>query len=158
MADGVFNISKGKVAELAQRVLDNDPATALLAVHLWEGVDVADSVIKDYETVAAIEAGTLVEASFTNYAKKDITDSGEGLAVAVDQGNDRMEANFDDVTWTVAGNGANDTLVRLTISYDGPGTDVDATMPPMCFYDFDVLTDGSDITAQLDALGFFRAA
>ncbi len=158
MGDGVFNISKGKVAELAQRVLDNDPATALLAVHLWEGVDVADSVIKDYVTVAAIEAGTLVEANFTNYAKKDITDSGEGLTVAADQGNDRMEADFGDITWTTAGNGNNDTLLRLTVSYDGPGTDADATMPPMCYFDFAVVTDGSDITAQPDALGFFRAA
>ncbi len=158
MADGVFNISKGKVAELAQRVFDNDPATALLAVHLWEGVDVTDAVMRDYATVSALEAGTLIEASFTNYAKKDITDSGEGLAIAVDQGNDRLEVDANDIVWTAAGNGGNDTLVRMSICYDGPGTDVDATMPPLTFYDFDVLTDGSDLTAQFDAAGFFRAA
>ncbi len=158
MGDGVFNISKGKVAELAQRVLDNDPATALLAVHLWEGTDVTDAVMRDYATVAAIEAGVANEATFTNYAKKDITDAGDGLSIAVDQGNDRMEADFADQTWTAAGNGLNDNLLRLTVSYDGPGTDVDATMVPMCFYDFVVTTDGSDLTAQVDALGFFRGA
>ncbi len=158
MGDGVFNISKGKVAELVERVVGNDPATAILAVHLWAGTDVTDAVLKDYATVAAIEAGILNEATFTNYAKKSLTDSGEGLSVAVDQANDRMEADFDDITWSVAGNGGNDTLRRLTVSYDGPGTDVDATMVPMCFFDFAVTTDGSDLTAQLDALGFFRAA
>ncbi len=138
-------------------MLDNDPATALLAVHLWAGTNVTDAVMKDYVTVAAIEAGTLNEATFTNYAKKDLTDSGEGLAVAVDQANDRMDADFDDITWASAGNGSNDSLFRLTVSYDGPGTDVDATMVPMCFYDFVVTTDGSDLTAQVDAQGFFSA-
>ncbi len=158
MGDGVFNISKGKVAELCERVINNDPATAVLHVHLWEGTDVTDAVMRDYVDVADLEAGTLVEASFTNYANKVIADTGSTLAVAVDQGNDRMEANMDDITWTAAGNGLNDTLLRLSICYDGPGTDVDATMPMMCFYDFAVTTDGSDLTAQLDALGFFRGA
>jgi len=46
----------------------------------------------------------------------------------------------------------------LTVSYDEPGTDVDATMIPCTFYDFVVTTDSSDITAQVDPAGFFRAA
>jgi len=161
MADGVFNISKGFVNEYVQRILSNDPATAELAVHLWAGTDVTDDVMRGYETVAAIEAGILNEATFTGYAGTqplNITDTGQGLTQAVDHAADNFESDFDDITWTAAGNGANDTLHRLTVSYDEPGTDVDATMIPVCFYDFNVLTDGSDLTAQLDANGFFRAA
>ena len=157
MGDGVFNIAKGFVNEYVNRVLTNDPATALFNVHLWIGAD-ADTVMRDYATVAAIEAGGMTEASFTNYALKEVTDSGDGLTTGVDQANDRFESDFADITWTAAGNGANDSLTRLTVSYDEPGTDVDATAIPCTFYDFVVLTDGSDLTAQVDAAGFFRAA
>jgi len=75
MGDGVFNIAKGFVNEYVQRVLSNDPATAKFEVHLWEGVAITDAAMRDLVTVAAIEATTLVEANFTNYAKVDITDT-----------------------------------------------------------------------------------
>lgn len=156
MGDGVFNISAGKAAELAQRVLDNDPGTAVLRVFLWEEVE-TDANLRDLDFVATLEAGTLTEADFTNYVNVPITDSGEGLTVTVQDGSDRMEIDFDDITFTSAGNGLNNTLTRLTVAWDSPGTDVDATMENICFFDFSVVTDGSDITAQVDATGWFHA-
>jgi len=158
MADGVFNISKGRVSEYATRILGNDPAASIFTAHLWEGTDITDAAMRDLATVAAIEATTLIEASFTNYASFDITDTVGSLVVATDQANDRTEVDAADITWTAAGNGANDTLVRMTISYDAAGTHVDSGVLPCTFYDFDVLTDGSDLTAQFDAAGFYRAA
>ena len=157
MGDDVFNISKGKVGELAQRVLDNDPATAVLAVHLWTGA-ISDADLIDLDFVASIEAaGDAAESIATAYVRKLVTDSGENLLVTVTDASDKLEVDFDDITWTAIGNGTNSVLTRLTVHFDGPGTDVDATVPNLCFFDFSVTTDGSDITAQLDATGFFRA-
>ena len=153
----VFNFSKGKVGELAQRVFDNDPATAVLRIFLWTG-GIIDSVLIDLDQVADIEGdAAAAESIATAYVNKIVTDTGENLAITVTDASDKLEVDFDDITWTAIGNGTNSVLTRLTIAFDGPGTDVDATMPNLCFFDFSVTTDGSDITAQLDPTGFFRA-
>jgi len=157
MGDGVFNISKGKVAELSQRVLDNDPAASILTIHLWTGAG-TDATLEDLNTVALIEADAgFAEATFTAYVSKDITDAAGGLTVAENDTTNLMKADFDDIVWSPAGNGGNETLTRLTVSYDPLGTHVDTGVIPMTFYDFAVLTDGSDLTAQVNALGFFQA-
>jgi len=158
MADGVFNIAKGRVVEYYNRVENNDPAAAVFEVQLWAGTDIADDLLNNQDDVAAIQATTLTIATFTNYASKIITDTILAALPAPDDTANRFEVIMPDQTWTAAGNGLNDTLVRMTIAYDALGTSVDSGMIPCTFYDFDVLTDGSDLTAQFDALGFFRAA
>lgn len=154
MGDGVFNVAKGRVGELVNNVNNNTPATALLRVLLYDVGD-SDANLRDFATVAAIEAGASVEATFGSYARQDITDTQTAGAV-VDQGNDRIEVDCDDVVWTAASTGIN--IVRLVFAYDDSGSDSDAVMIPLTFHDFIVTTNGNDLTAQIDALGFYRAA
>ncbi len=157
MGDGVFNIAKGRVVEYINRVDANDPSASEIVVMLGFGA-ITDATLKDLDTVAAIIAdGGFTEATFTNYARKDITDSGVALG-SPDDTNDRFEVDLPDQTWTSAGNGTNNTLTRLITIYDSTGSAADSGLVPMTFHDFAVTTDGSDLVAQFNALGFFRAA
>lgn len=154
MGDGVFNIAKGRVGELVNNVNNNTPATAVLRVILFKTGD-TDANLRDFATVAAIIAGASLEADFASYARQDITDL-ETAGAVVDQINDRMEADCDDIVWSAATTGQ--AIARLVFAYDDSGADADAVLIPLTFHDFIVTTNGNDLTAQIDVLGFYRAA
>ena len=65
------------------------------------------------------------------------------------------DIDFPDQTFTGAGNGVNNTLTKLVTAYENAAAD--ATRIPLTHHDFAVTTDGSDLTAQFNAAGFFRA-
>lgn len=157
MADGVFNIAKGKVNAYHDRVNDNDPANSALVVVLLKTAE-ADGTLEDYDTLAALLAGSNVEADFTNYARKVLTDS-DISASAVDDSNNRREADIPDQTWTSAGGASNNTLAKLIICYDPDSTGgTDADLIPLTHHDYAETTTGGDITAVINAAGYFRAA
>ena len=75
MADGVFNISKGRVNEKTGRVANNDPANSALTIVLLKVAE-ADATVEDYDDLGAILAAMgNTEADFTNYARKELTDA-----------------------------------------------------------------------------------
>ncbi len=156
MGDGVFNIAKGRVVEYINRVDSNDPSGSEIVVMLGFGT-VTDAVLEDLDTVTAITGDSnFTEATFTNYVRKDITDTGVALG-SPDDSNDRFEVDLPDQTWSAAGNGTNNTLTRLITIYDSTGSAADGALIPLTFHDFAVTTSGSDLVAQFNALGFFRA-
>jgi len=157
MADQVFNIALGRVAELYNRVDTNDPANAVLviAVLATSGIE-TDAVLKDKDDLAAVVAGTTNEVTNTNYARKVLTDS-DIVAFAADDTNDRVDLDFPDQTWSAvaSGDGWNDALV----CYDSASTGgTDANIVPLTMHDFVVTPDGNDITLQVNAAGFYRAS
>jgi hypothetical protein len=157
MANQVFNIALGRVAELYNRVDLNDPAASALivAVLATAGIE-TDAVLKDKDDLAAVVAGTTNEATNTNYARKSLTDA-DIVAFAPDDTNDRVDLDIPDQTWigVAAGDGWNDLLV----CYDNDtAAGTDANIVPLTMHDFVVTPDGSDITAQIAATGFYRAS
>lgn len=157
MGDFVFNIAKGRAAELYNRVDLNDPANAVLVlvVLATAGIE-TDAVLKDKDDLAAVVAGTTNEVTNTGYARKVLTDA-DLVAFAPDDVNDRVDLDIPDQTWTavLAGDGFNDLLV----CYDPDSTGgTDSAIVPLTHHDFVVTPDGSDITAQIAAAGFFRAS
>lgn len=157
MGDIVFNVAKGKVNELHDRVDGDDPSPSALIVVLLKVV-ASDATLKDQATLAAVLAGGSTEADFTNYARKTLTNVDIGPSVA-DNTNDRREADIADQTWTAAGGASNNSLVKLLVCYDantGAGTDTDIV--PLTAHDFVITTNGGDITAQINAAGYYRAS
>lgn len=144
MSDGVFNISKGKVAHFAEQ--------SSLVVVLLKAAE-ADATLEDYDDMAALlaEAGN-TEADFTNYARK----TGLTGTSTVDDTNNRMDSDLADQTWSSAGGASNNTLVKAVICYSaGAG---DANLIPLTHHDFTPTTDGSDLTMKVNAAGFYRAS
>jgi hypothetical protein len=164
MADFVFNIAKGRVAELYNRVDSGDPTDSRLVVvvlNVTGGVAAEDAALIDADTLAAIEAlSNVAEVTNTGYARKYITSS-DISAISPDDTNNRMDLDIADQTWTAVS--AGDAWMKLVVCYipDGNasgGLSADSAVVPLTAHDFAVTPDGSDITAQIAAAGFFRAA
>lgn len=157
MADGVFNIAKGRVVEFHNRVNDSDPTNAELLVLLLETAE-ADSVLEDHDTLSAILAGGNTEANFTAYVRKFLTDA-DISAPTYDDANNWTQVDIGDVTWSAAGGTLDETLAKVIICYDfdGNATGNDTTIVPMTHHDFTPTTNGNDLVLQIDANGYFRA-
>lgn len=143
----VFNVAKGRVAELAKLGAAND---SLIAVVLESSGLVAEATMKDYATLDAILAGASNEQ--TTMGRKTLA----SVTVTPDHTNDRQDVDCADITWTAASGNATGLLV---ICWDGDttgGTDTDIV--PLTADAFVTTPSGVDITYSVNAAGFFRAS
>lgn len=156
MADFVHNIGKGRVAELYNRVDTNDPANSALIIVVIDANGDTDATMRDRDDLAALLGGTANEVTNTGYARKTLTDA-DLVAFAPDDTNDRVDLDIPDQTWT--GVAAGTAWTDLLVCYDPDTTGgTDSAIVPLTNHDFAVTPDGSDITAQIAAAGFFRAS
>ena len=156
MTDFVFNIAKGRVAELYNRVDSNDPTNSVLHIEVLatSGLE-AQSVLEDKDDLSAVVAGTTNIVTNTNYADIQLSDT-DIVAFAPDDTNNRVDLDIPDQTWTAVA--AGDGWSAFVVHYDSDSTGgTDANIVPCTYHDFVATPDGSDITAQINAAGFFRA-
>ena len=144
MADFVFNISKGAVAE---KIRDGATNVGLMLLKATE----ADATLKDRTDLADLlaEAGN-TEADFTNYARK----TGLTGTITVDNTNDRVDVDIADQTFTSAGGAANNTMAKVVTYYEESAAD--SGRIPLTSHDNSETTSGSDITFQMNAAGIAR--
>jgi hypothetical protein len=143
MADIVFNVALGRVAEKAA-----DGATLKLLV--LQAAD-SDAVLKDLDTVSAVLAnGSTTEATFTNYARATLG----SITVTVDDSGDTVKVDCADITFSSAGGATNNTCTDVVI-YEEVTNDSDSI--PLVMLDAAFTTDGNDVTLQFNANGFFSA-
>lgn len=159
MGNFIHNISLGRVAELYNRVDTNDPANSAIIIALLAATNVeSDATLKDMDTFAAVVAGATNEATNTGYVRKVLTDS-DITAFAPDDANDRVDLDIPDQTWTGLANDGTGAISDFTTNYDSDTTGgSDSNIVPMSQHDFAVTPDGSDVTAQIAAAGFYRAS
>jgi len=144
MADGIFNVAKGKHAELWDRVEQSDPTNAVIVVMLLK-VTEADATLQDYDTFSAILAGSNTEATATNYARVVLDDTDLSSAVAVDDANDRMSVTTPAVLWSTLGGATNNDLVKVVFGYDSDSTGgTDANIVPLYHFDVSYTTVGNN--------------
>lgn len=147
MANGVFNIARGKIAYYGGLPAANDG----IVIVVLEATE-ADDTLNNYDDLSTLLAAAgNTEATATNYARKVLT---SGITVTVDDtGNDVQVIVDSDQTWTsVTGNAFTDLLV----CYD-PDTTTgnDTTIIPLTYHDFVVTPNGGDITANFDQTAGF---
>lgn len=152
MADGVFNIAKGKAGYYATLPATND---ALIVVLLKATGLEADDTLNNYDDLAAILAAANDEADFTNYSRKTLA----SVTLTVDDTNNRADADAADFTYTSAGGATNNSVGKALICYDPDTTaGTDSSIIPLTYHDCVFTTDGTDQLIQLAAAGFYRAA
>lgn len=158
MADLVHNRAKGRLAEWAERVNANDPANAVFVIDLLATAGLeTEAVLRDKDTFADLVSGTTNFATGTGWARKTIDQAG-GLTITYDDTNDRVDVDCPDQTWTAVDNAADD-VSKLEIGYDSDSAaGTDANILPGTLHDFVIQPDGSDVTAQIAAGGFYRAS
>lgn len=143
MADFVFNIAKGAAAEKVR-----DGAANLLVLLLT--AQEAEAAAKDHDELDAfLTAAGNTEASDGSYARK----TGLTGTITVDDTNDRVDIDVADQTWTAL---AGTAITDLVVAYEESAADTGRI--PLTNHDFAVTPDGSDVTAQFNASGFYRAS
>jgi len=143
MADFVFNIAKGAAAEKFRDGAANGIVMLLTAQE-------ADAAAKDHDDLAAyLAAAGTTEKADGGYARK-VALTG---TITVDDTNDRVDVDIPDQTWSALTGAA---VTDLVVAYEEAAAD--ATRIPLTAHDFAVTPDGSDVTAQFNAAGFYRAA
>lgn len=157
MPDFVFNVAKGRVVELYNRVKSGDPANSRLVVVALATTGLeSDAILQDADTLAAVVAGTTNEATNTGYARKVLAAADLAALPAPDDTNDRRDLPLPSQTWTaVAATGGG--WSKLVVCYDPDSTGgTDADLIPLTAHDFVITPDGSDISATIT--NFYRAA
>lgn len=142
MADLVFNIAKGAVVEMFRDGAANGLMLLLSAAD-------TDDAMRDTNDIAALLATGADEVVDASYARK----TGLTGTITVDDTNNRVDVDMPDQTWTAL---AGPDTVDLVVGYENAAAD--STRIPLTLHDFVVTTDGTDVTAQLNAAGFFRAS
>lgn len=149
MADVEFNVAKGETNAYVRRVADGDPSSSRIVRRLFQTIQ-ADALLIDHATAAAILAaggGTAnVEADFTNYAP-DILDSGDLTVPTPDNVNDNQYSEVPDWVIAVAGNGTNNSIVKVIYFYLEDIADVadDTAYKPLVAYDLSFTTAGTQV-------------
>lgn len=152
MANIVFNIAKGRVGELYNRVESNDPAnSALILIPIETAGLEADAVLIDADTVAAVLAGTTNEQ--TTMGRKILTDVDLASIPAPDDTNDRGDWSLPTATWAAATGNA---ISKILVAYDADTTGgTDANLVPLTMFDFVQTPSGG--TIEMTGGVFFRA-
>lgn len=158
MANFVFNRSKGRVSEFAERVNANDPTNSVFLIRLIQSSGVeTDAVLLDKDDFAGLVSGTTDFATNTGATTKTLDQTG-GITITYDDTNDWVMVDVPDQTWTAVAT-APGAISDLVTGYDSDSTaGTDANVLPMTFHDFAVTPDGSDITAVIATGGFYKAA
>lgn len=152
MSDFVFNIAKGRVAELFNRVDSNDPTNSAIIVVPVDRGAATDATLKDLDTLSAV-LGSVTERTTGGWTRKTLTDA-DLSAIAVDDTNDRMPATIPAVLWSAVTAGA---VTDLVFCYDSDTTSgTDANIVPLVCSAFPITPDGSDV--QANAGDIFRAS
>lgn len=148
MAQLIFNVAKGKFAQLATLPLAND---ALLWIILT-GTD-TDANVRDAATLTALIALAVDEATFTGYSRQTAT----SVTVTVDQTNDRTDVDAADPSWSPT---TAQAITRIALVYDDDTTGgTDTNIIPVFVDDMALTTAVSGtLTYTVAAAGFARAA
>lgn len=153
MSDFVFNIAKGRVAELFNRVDSNDPANSAIIVVPVDRGAATDATLKDLDTLTAV-LGAVTERSTSNWSRKTLTDA-DLAAIAVDDTNDRMPVAIPNILWSPGPTAG--AVTDLVFCYDSDTTGgTDANIVPLVMSAFAITPDGSDV--QANAGDIYRAS
>lgn len=147
MADVVCNIALG-IAKYYWGLPETSDAIVVIPLEAT-GLQ-ADDALRDHDTVGDLLAASSNEQ--TTMGRKSIT---SGVTITVDDTNNRLDIDCPDQVWTGASGNA---VGALLFAYDpATGTGDDDDLIPLHKHDFSITPDGSDVTAQIDAAGIFRA-
>ena len=155
MANFVFNIAKGRVAEFYNRVDTSDPTNSVLVVVVLAttGID-PDATMIDLDTLAAVLGGSN-EVTNVGYARI-VYDDTDLTPISPDDTNDEMMVAVPDLAFGAIS--AGDQWKKVLICYDPDSTGgSDADIIPLTAHDYTRTPDGGTITIP-NPDGFFVAS
>jgi len=155
MADLVCNISKGQAVELYKRVKNGDPSACRMYLIPIAAGAVTDATLTDCDDFAAMITAGVTELSTNGWNRKTIAAADLATLPAPDDTNNRYDVDMPDQTWTAVSSG---TSTDLVLCYASVATPTNGQLQPIGVYDFAITPDGSDVVAQVNTAGYFRAS
>jgi|SRR5262245_7494123 len=154
----VFNVAKGRIAELARRVATDDPTNSVFVWVLLEASGLeADSVLIDKADLAALVSGSTNEATFSGYTRV-VQNQAIVSTPSPNNTSDTMSVDTADPSFTVSAGGGN-VIAKLVCCYDSDSTGgADSAIIPLVALSWDITPDPTTITAILNGSGFFTAS
>jgi hypothetical protein len=153
VGDFTYNVAKGRVAELYNRVDSGDPAAARLYVIPVDVAAVTDATLRDLDDFAAIITAGVTERNANGWNRKTLA-AADLAALAADDTNDRMPLDLGDQLWTPGP--TTGAVTDLIICYASVVTPTNAQLTPLTQHDYPITPDGSDVLATI--ADFFRAS
>ncbi len=119
MVARTFVVARGRINELAERVIQNDPAASILFIAYYQGTIEVDATLEAHLTKSAVDAGQTI-CDFTNYS----LDTSRALANIVRTiASTEQFITSDNLVISLAGGAVNNTITRAMLYYDdGSGT------------------------------------
>lgn len=147
-----FNIAKGRVAELYNRVKNSDPANCALVVVPIEAAGIeSDATLIDKDTLADVFSGATNEQ--TTLGRIVLTDAELAAIPAPDDGNDRNDRSLPELLWAAT---AGNAIAGFVVGYDPDTTGgADSAIVPCTAFPITFTPNGLDLV--LNASVFFRA-
>lgn len=130
--------------------------SALIVVAINDGA-VSDDAMKDFDDLAALLASAANEATNSGYARKVLTETELAAVPVPDDTNNRYELVIPDQVWTAVQT-AGGAWTGLVVCFRPNAAAADSAIIPITHHAFAVTPDGSDITADVPTLGFYRSA
>jgi hypothetical protein len=155
MADTVCNIAKGRVVEFHNRVKAGDPAAARLYIIPISAGAATDATLQDCDDFAAMVTAGITELTTGGWNRKTLV-AADLNTLTPDDTNNRFDVDIvNDQTWTAVTTG---TSTDVVLCYASVASPTNAQLLPIGVYDFAITPDGSDVTLQINAAGYFRAS
>jgi hypothetical protein len=155
VADIVANIAKGRIVEFHNRVKAGDPSTSrLFLIPIDAAAALTDDEFADSDDFAAVITAGATERTTSGWNRKTIA-AADLTALAPDDTNNRFDVDMIDQTWTAVTAGA---VTDLVLCYSSLTSPTNAQLIPLIMFDFAITPDGSDVVAQVNAAGYFRAS
>jgi hypothetical protein len=171
VANGVFNIARGKVAYYYYAVENSLVVTAAgtpaytsaadsaLVVVLLEttGLEV-DNTLNNYDDLSALLAAANNEPTGGTYARKVLTDTELAAVPAPDDTANTLNLISPDIVWAALTTTGNAAISKLLYCFRPTAGSADTAIVPLTYHDFVVTPDGTDVTADVSAtLGFYQS-
>ena len=149
MAARTFVVARGRINELAQRVIDNDGTDPEFFLAYYQGAIEADVLFEAHLVKTAVDGSNTI-ATFTNYG----TDASRANVTRTITGTEQW-CSADDKTIVNAGGVTNNTITRAVLYY-ADDISTPNTAIPLAHYQFDITTDGTNLTFDIPASGLYR--
>jgi len=154
VANFAFNIAKGRVVELYNRVESNDPTNCAFILVPCSASD-TEANAQDADDLTAALATAINEQTGGGWVRKTLESAELAALPSPDDTNNRYDVSLPQVTWTTPA--ASNNTTGLLVCYDPDTTGgTDANIIPLGHYDFAVTTDGNNVV--LNSGVFWRAS
>lgn len=157
MANGIFNIARGKIGYYADPAFGLAGANSRLVLVVLMDTE-AEDTLNNHDTLSALLGSTPNEANSTNYARIQLAAAAITFTINDTSNTARSIINADQ-TWSSISQAASETWDKLLVCYDSDNTaGTDANIIPLTHHDFSVTPNGGDITADFDQTNGFWAS